>query len=59
MDTGLVTCYGHDVKIPVKNEHSDRWLAFFEGKWRRVNILVSKTYINYRGYKLTIKIDGL
>lgn len=45
--------------VKVKHEHSDRWLAFYEGKWRRVHIQVKRTYIKYRGEPITIQIDGL
>lgn len=46
-------------KVRVKNEYADRWLAFFEGKWRRVHIQVRRTYIVFQGEKITIQIDGV
>lgn len=45
--------------VPVKNEYGDRWLAMFEGRWRRVHIQVKRTYIVYQGQKITIQIDGV
>jgi hypothetical protein len=46
-------------KVLVKNEYGDRWLARFEGKWRRVHIQVNRTYIVFQGEKITIQIDGV
>lgn len=46
-------------RIAVKNEFADRWLAFFEGKWRRVHIQVKRTFIVFQGEKITIQIDGV
>lgn len=45
--------------VTVKNEYGDKWLAHFEGKWRRVFIQVGKTYIRYQGEKIVIQIDGV
>lgn len=45
--------------VPVMNEYADRWLARFEGRWRRVHIQVRRTYIVYRGQRITIQIDGV
>lgn len=45
--------------VHIKHEHADRWLALFEGKWRRVHIQVSRTFIVYRGEKITIQIEGV
>jgi len=45
--------------VRVKNEYLDRWLAWFEGRWRRVRIQVRRTYIVYQGQKITIQIDGV
>lgn len=45
--------------VRVKNECLDRWLAWFEGRWRRVHIQVRRTYIVYQGQKITIQIDGV
>jgi hypothetical protein len=45
-------------RVALKHEHSDRWLARFEGRWRRVNIQVRRTFIRYRGESITILIDG-
>lgn len=35
------------------------WLAFFEGRWRVVQVQVNRTYINFRGEKITIQIEGV
>lgn len=45
--------------VRVKHEHSDRYFAHFEGRWRRVHIQVNRTYIVYQGEKITIQIDGV
>lgn len=45
--------------VRIKNEYSDKWLAFFEGKWRRVHIQLRRTYIVFRGEKITIQIEGV
>ncbi len=46
-------------RVRIKNEHSDRWLAFFECRWRRVRIQVNRTFIVYRGEPITILIEGV
>lgn len=46
-------------RVKVKNKYTDKWLAFFEGKWRRVYIQVNRTYIIFQGQKITIQIDGV
>ena len=46
-------------RVKVKCEHSDRWLAFFEGKWRRVYIQLNSTHIIVRGTKITVLIEGV
>lgn len=46
-------------RVIVKNEYADRWLAYYEGRWRRVHIQVGRTYIVYRGEKITIQIEGV
>lgn len=45
--------------VRVKHEYLDRWLARFEGRWRRVHIQVKRTFIVYRGEKITIQIEGV
>ena len=45
--------------VPVKNEYADRWLAWFEGKWRRVHVQVRRSFIVYRGERITIQIEGV
>ena len=46
-------------RVPVKHECLDQWLAWFEGRWRVVYIQVNRTYINWRGERITIQIDGV
>jgi hypothetical protein len=45
--------------VRVHHQYSDRWLAFFEGRWRRVHIQVGRTFIVYRGERITIQIEGV
>lgn len=45
--------------VKVKHEHSDRYLAWFEGRWRRVHIHNRRTFIVYQGEKITIQIEGV
>jgi hypothetical protein len=45
--------------IAVINEYGDRWLAHYEGKWRRVHIQIKRLYIVYLGEKITIQISGV
>ena len=45
--------------VKVKNEYGDRWLAWFEGRWRRVHIQVNRTYVVFQGEKITIQIEGV
>lgn len=46
-------------RVAIKHEHSDRYLAMFEGRWRRVYINVGRTFIRYQGERITIQIEGL
>lgn len=46
-------------QVTIKNEYGDRWLAYFEGKWRRVHIQLNRLYIVYMGEKITIQIEGV
>ena len=39
--------------------HAGLWLARFEGKWRRVHVQVKRTFIVYRGKRITIQVDGV
>ncbi len=45
--------------VKVKNEYADRWLAWFEGRWRRVHIQVNRTFIVWRSEKISIQIKGV
>ena len=46
-------------KVTIKNEYGDRWLAWFEGKWRRVHIQMKRCYIVFQGERVTIQIEGV
>ena len=39
--------------------NADKWLAFYEGKWRRVHVQVNRLYIVCQGNAITIQIEGL
>ncbi len=43
----------------LKHQGADRYLAHYEGRWRKVHIQVGRTFIVYRGEKITILIDGV
>ncbi len=47
------------VRIPVKHEYADRYLALYEGKWRRIHIQVRRLYIVCDGERITIEVKGL
>lgn len=46
-------------KVRVKHEYASNYLAWFEGKWRRVHIQVKRTFIVFRGERITIQIEGV
>lgn len=46
-------------RVPVKHLHGFDWYARFEGRWRKVHIQVNRTFIVYRGERITIQIDGV
>ena len=46
-------------RVTLKHEGADRWLARFDGRWRRVHIQVGRTYIVFRREKITILIEGV
>jgi hypothetical protein len=46
-------------RVSVKHEYADRWLARYEGRWRRVHIGVRRTHIVYRGARITVQIEGV
>lgn len=58
-DFGLLHLGALPAMVRVKHEYADRWLAYREGRWRRVHIQVRRTYIVYQGEKITITIDGV
>ncbi len=45
-------------RVNVMHEFGDRYQVWFEGRWRRVHIQVKRTYIVYRGAKITLQIEG-
>jgi hypothetical protein len=45
--------------VNVKHEYADNYLAFFEGKWRRVHANSKGMYIIFQGAKITIQIEGI
>lgn len=45
--------------VPVAHEGADKYLALYEGRWRRVHIQVHRTYIVYMGEKIKIVIEGV
>jgi hypothetical protein len=45
--------------VTVKHEYADRYLAWFEGKWRRVHLQMRRNYIVFRGEKITIQVEGV
>lgn len=52
----------HTESVSVKQDawpNADKWLAFYEGKWRRVFVQVNRTYIMYSGEKIRISIYGV
>ncbi len=46
-------------QVSIRHEHSDHYLARYEGKWRHVHIQVNRTYIVYMGERITIQIEGV
>jgi hypothetical protein len=45
--------------VIVRHEYADRYLVMYAGVWRRVVIQVGRTFIRYRGEKITVLIDGV
>ena len=45
-------------RVAIRNEYADNWIAFFEGRWRKVHTHVNRLFIVYRGEKVTIQIEG-
>lgn len=46
-------------EVKVRHEYADMYQAFFEGKWRRVFVSVTRLYIKFQGERITIQIEGL
>jgi hypothetical protein len=46
-------------RVSIRNEYDDRWLALFEGRWRRVHIQLNRLYIVHMGENINIQIEGV
>ena len=46
-------------RVTVRNSYADNWQAWFEGKWRKVNVQLNRLYIVLQGEKITIQIEGV
>ena len=46
-------------RVRIRHEFLDRYQAYFDGKWRRVHIQINRTYIVYRGERISILIEGV
>ena len=46
-------------RVPVRCEHSDKWQAYYEGKWRRVYISVKALFVRHKNAKIKIIIEGV
>lgn len=46
-------------RVYVRNHYAAEWQAWFEGRWRKVHMQVNRTFITYRGERITIQIDGV
>lgn len=57
METGLLYFGNAKQLIKVKHLFADNYLAYYEGKWRKIHIQVKRLYINYLGKKLTIELN--
>jgi len=45
--------------VKLRHEAPDNWFARFEGKWRKVNVQVNRTFIVFQGEKIDIQIWGV
>lgn len=45
--------------VPIRHTAPDIWHARFEGRWRRVHVQLKKTFIVFRGERITIQIEGV
>lgn len=46
-------------RVNIMHQGADRYMAWFEGRWRRVYIQVKRTFIRYQGESITIQIEGV
>lgn len=49
----------HTEKVTIRHLFADNWQCFYEGKWRKVYITISRLYIIFKGDKIAIKIEGV
>lgn len=47
------------LRVSVRMRPPFNWFALYEGKWRKVHVNLSRTWIVYRGEKITINIEGV
>lgn len=46
-------------RVRIRHSYADVWHAWYEGRYRLVHIQVKRTFIVYRGQRITIKIEGV
>lgn len=46
-------------RVKVRHEYADRWSVWFEGRWRRVHIQLNRTWIVFKGQRITVQIEGV
>jgi hypothetical protein len=46
-------------QVQVRSIGAGEWQASFEGRWRKVHILVRGLYIIFHGERIAIQIDGV
>lgn len=45
--------------IPVRHKFADNWEALYDCRWRKVHIQVKRTFIVYKGERITINIEDV
>ena len=45
--------------VQIRSIGAGEWEAWFEGRWRKVHILVRGLHIVYRGERIAIRIEGV
>jgi hypothetical protein len=46
-------------ELKAKHEGADRYKVFYQGRWRKVHVQVSRTFIVVNKVPLRIEIEGL